>query len=66
MRDALGCRQEAKKRDTRVGSLFFRFASRPLLAVLVIPAIYIVMRDDGRGEEDGPAEAPPPVSAKTA
>jgi len=37
-----------------------------LLTGLVIPAIYIVMRDDGRGEEDEPAEAPQPVSAKTA
>lgn len=40
-------------------SLLFGLASSTLLTVLVIPALYIVMRDDGRIDEDPPlAEAP--------
>jgi multidrug efflux pump subunit AcrB len=38
-------------------SLLFGLASSTLLTVLVIPAIYIVLRDDGRPLE---ADAPPP------
>jgi multidrug efflux pump subunit AcrB len=36
-------------------SLLFGLASSTLLTVLVIPAIYIVLRDDGRPLPDGPA-----------
>ena len=39
-------------------SLLFGLASSTLLTVLVIPAIYIVMRDDGRTLEGEPAGAP--------
>jgi Cu/Ag efflux pump CusA len=40
-------------------SLLFGLASSTLLTVLVIPAIYIVMRDDGTtGEDPSLAEAP--------
>jgi multidrug efflux pump subunit AcrB len=35
-------------------SLLFGLASSTLLTVLVIPAIYIVMRDDGRPEGSAP------------
>jgi multidrug efflux pump subunit AcrB len=41
-------------------SLLFGLVSSTLLTVLVIPAIYIVMRDDGRmldGDDDEPASA---------
>ena len=41
-------------------SLLFGLASSTLLTVLVIPAIYIVMRDDGREAEE---EAPAPTEA---
>ncbi|MBL8543552.1 MAG: efflux RND transporter permease subunit [Hyphomonadaceae bacterium] len=40
-------------------SLLFGLASSTLLTVLVIPAIYVVMRDDGR-DEDEPVQAPVP------
>ncbi len=39
-------------------SLLFGLASSTLLTVLVIPAIYIVMRDDGRAEDEAPAQSP--------
>jgi multidrug efflux pump subunit AcrB len=39
-------------------SLLFGLGSSTLLTVLVIPAIYVVMRDDGRGEEDECQSAP--------
>ena len=46
-------------------SLLFGLASSTLLTVLVIPAIYIVLRDDGRPLE--PAPPPPgPEPAATA
>jgi multidrug efflux pump subunit AcrB len=38
-------------------SLLFGLASSTLLTVLVIPAIYVVLRDDGQPLE---ADAPPP------
>lgn len=38
-------------------SLLFGLASSTLLTVLVIPAIYIVLRDDGRGLTEGDAPA---------
>ncbi|MEZ5960592.1 MAG: efflux RND transporter permease subunit [Hyphomonadaceae bacterium] len=47
-------------------SLLFGLASSTLLTVLVIPAIYIVMRDDGRDEEDEPSRTAAPALAKTA
>jgi predicted RND superfamily exporter protein len=47
-------------------SLLFGLASSTLLTVLVIPAIYIVMRDDGRDEEDEPAKTAPPALVRTA
>lgn len=37
-------------------SLLFGLASSTLLTVLVIPAVYIVMRDDGRALEEGEAD----------
>jgi multidrug efflux pump subunit AcrB len=40
-------------------SLLFGLASSTLLTVLVIPAIYVVLRDDGRPLE--PGAAPPPA-----
>jgi multidrug efflux pump subunit AcrB len=40
-------------------SLLFGLASSTLLTVLVIPAIYVVMRDDGRTEDEPQAELPP-------
>ena len=40
-------------------SLLFGLASSTLLTVLVIPAIYVVMRDDGR-DEDEPVQTPAP------
>jgi multidrug efflux pump subunit AcrB len=43
-------------------SLLFGLASSTLLTVLVIPAIYVVMRDDDRGLESASAEAPSPVA----
>lgn len=43
-------------------SLLFGLASSTLLTVLVIPAIYIVMRDDGRPASDAMGSAP--VDAK--
>jgi hypothetical protein len=42
-------------------SLLFGLASLTLLTVLVILAIYVVMRDDGRGDEDEPLSAPMPM-----
>jgi multidrug efflux pump subunit AcrB len=39
-------------------SLLFGLASSTLLTVLVIPAIYVVMRDDEQ-EGDVPVSAPP-------
>jgi multidrug efflux pump subunit AcrB len=47
-------------------SLLFGLASSTLLTVLVIPAIYVVMRDDGRGESDEPQPAAPPQLAHAA
>jgi Cu/Ag efflux pump CusA len=47
-------------------SLLFGLASSTLLTVLVIPAIYVVMRDDGRGEDEAPALAPRPALIKSA
>ena len=47
-------------------SLLFGLASSTLLTVLVIPAIYIVMRDDGRpytGEHDGTSADAPTAGA---
>jgi multidrug efflux pump subunit AcrB len=44
-------------------SLLFGLASSTLLTALVIPAIYVVMRDDGRSEEEEPGVAPAPVLA---
>jgi multidrug efflux pump subunit AcrB len=44
-------------------SLLFGLASSTLLTVLVIPAIYIVMRDDGRTTEGADAPALPPAMA---
>jgi multidrug efflux pump subunit AcrB len=38
-------------------SLLFGLASSTLLTVLVIPAIYVVLRDDGRGPTEGDAPA---------
>jgi multidrug efflux pump subunit AcrB len=40
-------------------SLLFGLASSTLLTVLVIPAIYVVMRDDGKGEDEPQAEPTP-------
>jgi multidrug efflux pump subunit AcrB len=39
-------------------SLLFGLASSTLLTVLVIPAIYVVMRDDERPLDSGASEAP--------
>ena len=39
-------------------SLLFGLASSTLLTVLVIPAIYVVMRDDGRPPDATPSETP--------
>jgi multidrug efflux pump subunit AcrB len=47
-------------------SLLFGLASSTLLTVLVIPAIYVVMRDDSRGEGDEPKPAVPPQLAAAA
>jgi multidrug efflux pump subunit AcrB len=48
-------------------SLLFGLASSTLLTVLVIPAIYVVMRDDGRNEDEAPAApAPTPALVKSA
>lgn len=44
-------------------SLLFGLVSSTLLTVVVIPAIYIVLRDDGRG---WPGEAPAAQSAPSA
>jgi multidrug efflux pump subunit AcrB len=45
-------------------SLLFGLASSTLLTVLVIPAIYIVLRDDGRPLEPGsPSSSGPPEAA---
>jgi len=44
-------------------SLLFGLASSTLLTVLVIPAIYIVMRDDGRSSEGADARPSPPALA---
>jgi hypothetical protein len=38
-------------------SLLFGLASSTLLTVLVIPAIYIVLRDDGRSPSEAPHQA---------
>ena len=38
-------------------SLIFGLASSTVLTVLVIPAIYVLLRDDGKGLERGPAGA---------
>jgi multidrug efflux pump subunit AcrB len=46
-------------------SLLFGLASSTLLTVLVIPAIYIVLRDDGRALEPGPASSGPPQATAT-
>ena len=40
-------------------SLIFGLASSTILTVLVIPAIYVLLRDDGKGLEEGGTEAPP-------
>jgi multidrug efflux pump subunit AcrB len=40
-------------------SLLFGLASSTLLTVLVIPAIYVVMRDDGRTENEPQTHRPP-------
>jgi multidrug efflux pump subunit AcrB len=40
-------------------SLLFGLASSTLLTVLVIPAIYVVMRDDGKTEDEPQVEMPP-------
>jgi multidrug efflux pump subunit AcrB len=40
-------------------SLLFGLASSTLLTVLVIPAIYVVMRDDGRSEDEPQTEPVP-------
>lgn len=45
-------------------SLLFGLASSTLLTVLVIPAIYVVMRDDGKGEADEPRDETPMELAK--
>src|SRR5690606_18415015 len=49
-------------------SLLFGLASSTLLTVLVIPAIYIVMRDDGRPIDETPGaitqQAPRPQAAE--
>ena len=42
----------------------FGLASSTLLTVLVIPAIYVVMRDDGKGEDDEPRSESKPVLVK--
>ncbi|HTX96524.1 MAG TPA: efflux RND transporter permease subunit, partial [Mycobacterium sp.] len=39
-------------------SLLFGLASSTLLTVLVIPAIYVVLRDDGRPAAPAPAASP--------
>jgi multidrug efflux pump subunit AcrB len=44
-------------------SLLFGLASSTLLTVLVIPAIYIVMRDDGRSSEGADARPSLPALA---
>jgi multidrug efflux pump subunit AcrB len=44
-------------------SLLFGLASSTLLTVLVIPAIYVVMRDDEKGEDE-PQIKPTPILAK--
>jgi multidrug efflux pump subunit AcrB len=44
-------------------SLLFGLASSTLLTVLVIPAIYVVMRDDGRDAGAANAASPPQLSA---
>ncbi|KAB2918990.1 MAG: efflux RND transporter permease subunit [Hyphomicrobiaceae bacterium] len=44
-------------------SLLFGLASSTLLTVLVIPAIYIVLRDDGRALPPGAATEPEPAQA---
>ena len=36
-----------------VGGLFFGLASSTILTVLVIPVIYVLLRDDGKGLEEG-------------
>ena len=46
-------------------SLLFGLASSTLLTVLVIPAIYVVLRDDGRPATPPPAEAEPVAEAPT-
>ncbi|MGE3648655.1 MAG: hypothetical protein AB7G10_09985, partial [Reyranellaceae bacterium] len=46
-------------------SLLFGLASSTLLTVLVIPAIYVALRDDGRAlpQPEAPPSEPPPEAA---
>jgi hypothetical protein len=43
-------------------SLLFGLASPTLLTVLVIPAIYVVMRDDGKSEDEPETEPTPALA----
>jgi multidrug efflux pump subunit AcrB len=45
-------------------SLIFGLASSTILTVLVIPAIYILLRDDGKGLEEDADEAPSATGAE--
>ncbi|MCC2112004.1 MAG: hypothetical protein KDJ16_08225, partial [Hyphomicrobiales bacterium] len=43
-------------------SLLFGLASSTLLTVLVIPAIYVVLRDDGRSADEMPEGSSAPAA----
>ncbi len=45
-------------------SLIFGLASSTILTVLVIPAIYLLLRDDGKGLEEDAKEAPAETGAR--
>lgn len=45
-------------------SLLFGLASSTLLTVLVIPAIYVALRDDGRPAGEAKPDRPGPVEVK--